>query len=118
MNENNPPSTDPFEPTSLVTGMSSSEVARTVIFLGIQVGFLIASPFAGGFHNKVWSMLDSAILISSIGITGLLFVLDSKQARRFVFKVVVILYVCAVVDMSINVALTGWFGWQEMGLGR
>ena len=104
--------------STLAAEMSQLEMTRTFIFLGIQIGFLIASPFAGGFHNQVWSMLDSAILISSIGITGLLFVLDSERARRIVFKIVVVLYVCDVVDMSINVLLTGWLGWEEMGLGR
>lgn len=94
-----------------------SESGRIFIFLGIQIGFLIASPFTGGFHNTMWSMLDSAILISSIGITGLLFVIDAPRARKIVFIVAIVLYVCAIIDMSVNVMLTGWLGWKDIGMG-
>ena len=97
--------------------LSKAELTRTFIFLAIQLGFLVASPWAGGFHNKIWSMLDSSILISAIGITGLVFVLDSFKARRRVFKVAIVLYVAAVVDMSVNVLLTGWLGWERFGTG-
>lgn len=53
--------------------ISNNELARYKNFLGIQVFFLIISPFAGGFNYKIWSMLDSAILVSCIGFTGLAF---------------------------------------------
>ena len=98
-------------------GMPRLESTRVFIFLGIQIGFLIASPLTGGFHNKVWSMLDSAILISSIGITGLLFVLDGARVRRIVFGIAVVLYVLAIIDMSVNVLMTGWLGWEKIGTG-
>ena len=97
--------------------LSKAELTRTFIFLAIQLGFLVASPWAGGFHNKIWSMLDSSILISSIGITGLVFVLESFKARQKVFRVAIVLYVAAVVDMSVNVLLTGWLGWERFGTG-
>ena len=71
-----PPDQPPTLPPRQRTGASlRSESMRTVIFLGIQVFFLALSPWTGGFHNKVWSMLDSALLVSAIGMTSLVFVL-------------------------------------------
>ena len=118
IDEPTPPIQTAAPPETFTGAMSPLELIRTFIFLGLQVGFLIASPWTGGFHNSIWSMLDSAILISSIGITGLVFIVESKNARRIVFKIAIVLYVLAVVDMSINVLLTGWFGWQPIGLGN
>lgn len=92
-------------------------VNRVWAFIVIQVSFLALSPFTGGFHNKVWSMLDSALLVSSIGITGLLFVLEDGIFRQLAFRAALVLYVCAVIDMSINILLTGWFGWERFGTG-
>ncbi|MCX6924577.1 MAG: immunoglobulin domain-containing protein [Verrucomicrobia bacterium] len=40
------------------------------IFLGIQAFFLVISVFTGGFNFKLWSMLDTASMIQSIGITA------------------------------------------------
>ena len=92
--------------------ISKQEETRTLIFLAIQAGFLLVSPFAGGGHRTVWSMLDSALLVLSIGITGLVFALDTSGYRKVAFRVAVILYILAVLDMSLNVFLTGIFGWK------
>ena len=113
--------TQPVQPPPIarpasLTGQGTfvSETSRTFIFLAMQVGFLLVSPITGGFHNKMWSMLDSAILITSIGITGLLFVVEGAQARRIIFRIAILLYICAVIDMSVNVMLTGHFGWESL----
>ena len=88
------------------------EVARVKIFIGIQVAFLALSVFTGGFHFKLWSMLDSALLIQSIGVTALVVVLDEPKLRRFAFKAAVILYLLGLFDMGINVLISGVVGWQ------
>lgn len=113
-----PPEPSPVLPLSPPKRVNySSEHVRTLIFLGIQLFFLVLSPWAGGFHNKLWSMLDSALLVGAIGITGLVFVLEGPKARRFAFRVGLALYVLAIIDMSINILLTGWLGWKKVGLG-
>lgn len=91
--------------------MTESQRNRVITFVVIQVFFLLVSPWAGGFNYKVWSMLDSAILVVSIGLTGLMFVLDGKRSRAVVFKAAVALYVLGVVDIAINILLSGWLGW-------
>ena len=48
--------------------------------------------FAGGFQFKLWSMLDTALLIQSIGVTGLVLVLEEARLRRLAFRAAVILY--------------------------
>src|SRR5260370_22077783 len=83
------------------------EVARVKIFIGIQVGFLVLSVFTGGFHFKLWSMLDSALLIQSIGVTALVLVLEEARHRRLAFRAAIILYLLAVLDMGINVCISG-----------
>lgn len=45
-----------------------SELARFKAFIFIQILFLGASPLAGGFNFKVWSMADTALLILSLGL--------------------------------------------------
>src|SRR5437773_3379594 len=62
------------------------EVTRVKLFLGIQGFFLVLSIFTGGFQFKLWSMLDSALLIQSIGITSLVLVLEEAKLRRLAFK--------------------------------
>ena len=88
------------------------EVAGTKIFVGIQIGFLLLSVFTGGFQFKLWSMLDSALLIQSIGVTALVFVLDEEKLRRLAFRVAVVLYLLGIFDMGINVLISGVVGWQ------
>ena len=90
------------------------EMKRIITFIVIQVFFLVVSPLAGGFHYKIWSMLDSAILVLSIGLTGLMLVVEQKKVRDLVFKIAVGLYILAVLDMSINILLSGWLGWEKL----
>ncbi len=92
--------------------ISRSEIQRYQTFVWIQIFFLGVSVFAGGFNYKVWSMLDSAILIVSIGIAGLLFVVDEPKLRRIIFYVTIVLYLLAIVDMAINVLISGAVGWR------
>jgi nitrate reductase NapE component len=91
--------------------MTEEERNRTLLFVAIQVFFLLVSPLAGGFQYKVWSMLDSAILVVSLGLTGLVFVLDKKRARDTVFKAAMVCYILGVLDISLNILLSGWVGW-------
>jgi len=93
--------------------LPEGEMKRAVTFIVIQAVFLAISPLTGGWHYKIWSMLDSAILVLSIGLTGLMFVIEGAKFRRLIFKVAVALYVMAVVDMSLNILLSGWLGWGE-----
>ena len=88
------------------------EGTRVKIFLGIQAFFLLLSVFTGGFQFKLWSMLDSALLIQSIGITSLVLVLEEAQLRRLAFKTAIIVYLCGVLDMGINVLISGVIGWK------
>ena len=93
-------------------GASAGEIARVKIFIWIQLFFLGVSVVAGGFHFKVWSMLDTALLLQSIGVTGLIVVLDEPDLRRIAFRAAVILYLLAVLDMGINVLMSGVVGWR------
>lgn len=94
----------------------ADEVTRVKLFIGIQIFFLVISIFTGGFHFKVWSMLDTALLIQSIGITGLVVVLEEPGLRRLAFKVAIILYLLGLVDMGINVLISGAVGWSSLGV--
>ena len=93
-------------------GAVVDELTRVKLFLGIQAFFLAVSVFTGGFQFKLWSMLDSALLIQSIGVTGLVLVLDEAGQRRLAFKVAVVLYLLALVDMGVNVLISGVVGWK------
>ena len=88
------------------------EVARVKMFIGIQTAFLVLSVFTGGFNFKLWSMLDSALLIQSIGVTALIFVLDEDKLRRLAFRTAIVLYLLGLLDMGINVLVSGVVGWQ------
>jgi hypothetical protein len=59
-------------------------------------------------------MLDSALLIQSIGITGLVVVLDQPRLRRLAFTTAIILYLLALLDMGINVLVSGVVGWRAI----
>ena len=89
-------------------------LARVKIFIGIQIFFLLVSIITGGFHFRAWSMLDSALLIQSLGVTGLVVVLEGQRAQQFAFRVAIALYVLAVLDMGINVVVSGIVGWQSV----
>ena len=90
----------------------ADELTRVKIFLGIQAFFLVVSVFTGGFNFKLWSMLDTALMIQSIGVTALVVVLEDAKHRRLAFKVAIILYLLAVLDMGINVCISGVVGWR------
>lgn len=89
------------------------EGTRVKIFLGIQAFFLVLSVFTGGFQFKLWSMLDSALLIQSIGITSLVLVLEEAKLRRLAFKTAIVVYLLGVLDMGINVLISGVVGWKS-----
>jgi hypothetical protein len=91
-----------------------AEMQRYQIFVGIQIFFLVISLITGGFNFKVWSMLDSSILIVSMGVTGLLFVLDETRLRKTIFYTSIVLYLLAVVDMAINILISGAVGWRDL----
>ena len=90
----------------------ADELTRVKIFLGIQAFFLVVSVFTGGFNFKLWSMLDTALMIQSIGVTALVVVLEDAKHRRLAFKVAIVLYLLAVLDMGINVCVSGVVGWK------
>jgi hypothetical protein len=89
-------------------------LARVKIFIGIQIFFLLISIITGGFHFRAWSMLDSALLIQSLGVTGLVVVLEGARAQRLAFRVAIVIYLLAVLDMGINVVVSGIVGWQSV----
>ena len=90
----------------------ADEMTRCTVFISIQIFFLVVSIFTGGFHYKLWSMIDSALLIQSLGVTGLVPILDEPRLRRLAFRAGIILYLCAVLDMGINVLISGVVGWR------
>ena len=90
----------------------ADEFTRVKIFLGIQAFFLAVSVFTGGFNFKLWSMLDTALMIQSIGITALVVVLEDARQRRLAFKAAILIYLLAVLDMGINVCVSGVVGWK------
>ena len=90
------------------------EMQRYQIFVGIQIFFLVISLITGGFNFKVWSMLDTSILIISTGVMGLLFVLENTKLRQSIFYAAIILYLLAVVDMAVNILISGAVGWGEL----
>jgi len=90
----------------------ADELTRVKIFLGIQAFFLVVSVFTGGFNFKLWSMLDTALMIQSIGVTALVVVLEEARHRKLAFKAAILLYLLAVLDMGINVLVSGVVGWK------
>lgn len=90
----------------------ADELTRVKIFLGIQAFFLVVSVFTGGFNFKLWSMLDTALMIQSIGVTALVVVLEEARHRKLAFKAAILLYLLAVLDMGINVLISGIVGWK------
>jgi hypothetical protein len=90
----------------------ADELTRVKLFLSIQAFFLVVSVFTGGFNFKLWSMLDTALMIQSIGITALVVVLEDARHRRLAFKVAIFIYLLAVLDMGINVCVSGVVGWR------
>ena len=97
-----------------VTSAPSDEVSRVKIFIWLQLFFLVLSVFTGGFHYKLWSMLDTALIIQSIGITGLVLVLDEARLRRLAFRTAIVFYLLGLLDMGISVLISGVVGWSPM----
>jgi len=62
---------------------------------------------------SLWSMLDTALMIQSIGVTALVVVLEEAKHRRLAFRVAIVLYLLAVLDMGINVCISGVVGWKS-----
>src|ERR1022692_5328524 len=88
------------------------ELTRVKIFLGIQAFFLVISVFTGGFNFKLWSMLDTALMIQSIGVTALVVVLEEARHCRLAFKVAIVTYLLVVLDQGVNVCVSGVVGWK------
>jgi hypothetical protein len=107
-----PQSAPPFIEQAPSATTVVDELTRVKIFLGIQAFFLAVSVFTGGFNFKLWSMLDTALMIQSIGVTALVVVLEELKHRRLAFKVAIVLYLLAVLDMGINVCVSGVVGWK------
>jgi hypothetical protein len=57
-------------------------------------------------------LLDTALMIQSIGVTALVVVLEEARHRRLALKVAIVLYQLAVLDMGINVCISGVVGWK------
>jgi hypothetical protein len=103
-----------FPPSAPALDASASELARVKLFLLVQGFFLVVSAFAGGFHFKLWSMLDTALMLQSIGLTGLIPVLEEPSLRRLAFRAAVIFYLLSILDMGINVLISGVVGWRSL----
>ena len=58
-------------------------------------------------------MLDTALMIQSIGVTSLVLILEEARLRRFAFKSAIILYLLGLVDMGVNVLVSGVVGWKN-----
>jgi hypothetical protein len=111
-----PPTPPPVLDPPTTQPVFVDEFTRVKIFLGIQAFFLVISVFTGGFNFKLWSMLDTALMIQSIGVTALVVVLEEARHRRLAFKVAIILYLLAVLDMGINVCISGVVGRRASGV--
>jgi hypothetical protein len=94
---------------------SRIELARLKTFIGMQMFFLFATPFAGGGRFRIWSMLDTAVLVLSIGLTALAFVLESRRGRSRVFHAAAALYLFGIFDMALNILIFGVLGWKKLG---
>jgi hypothetical protein len=89
-----------------------SDAARVKMFLIIQLFFLFITPFCGGFHFALWSMMDTALMIQAIGITALVVVLDQEWMRVYAFRIAVLFYVSSIMAMGIAVLVSGVVGWS------
>ena len=110
--EGDPDSSPEEPPAASVEEPSTREMTRFRTFLLIQFLFLVTSPLAGGFHYRLWSMLDTALFVLSIGICTLVFVVETKRGRTIIFRVSASLYLLGVLDMSLNILLSGILGWR------
>jgi hypothetical protein len=109
---NNEPSDPPLPVSKPHAPAVIDELTRVKIFLGIQAFFLVVSVFTGGFNFKLWSMIDTALMIQSIGVTALVVVLEEPRHQRLAFRAAILLYLLAVIDMGVNVCISGVVGWR------
>jgi hypothetical protein len=84
------------------------------MFLMIQIFFLFITPFCGGFHFALWSMMDTALMIQAIGITALVVVLDQEWMRVYAFRLAVLFYVSSIMAMGGAVLVSGVVGWSRV----
>lgn len=87
------------------TELTRLEAARLKAFVLAQITFAFGSLLAGGLRG-----LDTAILVLSIGLTGLAYVLETHNGRRRVMTVAAVLYLLGVIDMSFNILASGVLG--------
>jgi hypothetical protein len=57
-------------------------------------------------------MLDTSLLVLSIGMSALAFVIETREGRRFIFRAAAMIYVLGVVDMAVNILVSGVVGWK------
>jgi len=93
---------------------SRVELARFKAFIVIQFLFLGASVLTGGFNFTLWSMLDTSLLVMSIGMSALAFVMETRSGRRFIFRAAALVYVLGVLDMAVNILVSGVVGWKQI----
>lgn len=98
-------------PSGALSGAGATGPLRLRMFFVAQISFLLVTPLTGGFHYKAWSMLDTALMLGALGMSALVPVLESADQRRFVLHVAIALYVLAVLDMCVNVVVSGVVGW-------
>jgi hypothetical protein len=101
------------EPASGASPPTMSDAARVKMFLAIQVAFLMLTPFTGGFHFSLWSMMDTALMIQAIGVTAVVVVLDQEWMRVLAFRLAVCLYLSAIMAMGTAVLISGVVGWSQ-----
>ena len=102
---------------SAIAGHSSptiSDAARVKMFIAIQIFFLLLTPFCGGFHFALWSMMDTALMIQAIGITALVVVLDQQWMRVLAFRVAVLFYLSSITAVGVAVLVSGVVGWASV----
>jgi len=97
-------------PTETPTPVEPPEMTRVKFFLFIQFFLLVVTIFTAAAFSKLLAMLDTALLIESIGVTSLILVLDEARHRRLAFKAAVVFYLMALFDMGINVLISGVVG--------
>lgn len=95
------------EPSEEITFL---EARRLRAFVMTQIMFAFGSLLAGGLRFRPWSMLDTAILLLSIGLTGLAYVSETRNGRRKVMLFAGTFYLLGVVDMAFNILASGVLG--------
>ena len=71
------------------------------------------SVFTGGLRSNPWLMLDTALLTQSMGVTGLVLVLDEARYRRCAFKAAIVPCLWGLLDRGITVRISSPVGWTK-----